>query len=538
MQEDKMKITRRQLRRIIEQSSTPSKATHWGSAGTLDSGAPEEDRYGVSPQAAGKKVGQAANPKHAYRTFGPILQDITRRVGINAAMGTIKSMKGKSGALFKYYTLDAGMQGMMMALMDLGAAQSKGVTSDELKAKGLGEFTFESCTGANKYAIVDLDRGRVLIKDTVKFVTGKSDIKPESLGLLDAVVCLMNNPTGKPLEEGLGNLRVEGHTDSDGSDDMNMRLSNARAKSIAEYLIQAGMAADRVSSVGFGETRPIADNRTSSGKAKNRRVEFHLTAVEDSAIRNMLARSLDMPKLSQPMTSQHPDFPPELKINEGNKMKITRRQLNLIINEAADADGDGALSSAELRRLADELEKDSSVDPVDKLVAYIQTVTPEDEIGLSEVEDMLRSEGHSAEKIDSILEDPRLDQYYDALEDIFAPGGGHFPIREGNKIKITRRKLRQLINEAVGRLPTSNITHGPGVDGSEGMHTINSKEEAQMYVDQIMSALTISQKDLAAGNKGKNNSKCDQQDEALLNDLMAKMDAGNYPFDIPLGIRS
>jgi len=59
-----------------------------------------------------------------------------------------------------------------------------------------------------------------------------------------------------------------------------------------------------------------------------------------------------------------------------------------------------------------------------------------------------------------------------------------------------------------------------------------------MYVDQIMSALTISQKDLTAGNKGKNNSKRDQQDEALLNDLMTKMDAGNYPFDIPLGIRS
>jgi len=190
-----MKITRRQLRRIIEQSSTPSKATHWGSAGTLDSGAPEEDRYGVSPQAAGKKVGQAANSKHAYRTFGPILQDIARRAGVRATMEIVRNMKGKTGALFKYYTNDAAMKGMMMSLMDMSGAQSKGVTSYELKAKGLGEFTFESCTGANKYAIVDLDRGRVLIKDTVKFVTGKSDIKPESLGLLDAVVCLMNNPT-------------------------------------------------------------------------------------------------------------------------------------------------------------------------------------------------------------------------------------------------------------------------------------------------------------------------------------------------------
>ena len=53
-----------------------------------------------------------------------------------------------------------------------------------------------------------------------------------------------------------------------------------------------------------------------------------------------------------------------------------------------------------------------------------------------------------------------------------------------------------------------------------------------------MSALTVSQKDLATGNKGKNDTQRDQQDEALLNDLMLKMDLGIYPFDIPLGIRS
>tara|TARA_B100000700_G_scaffold331073_1_gene461181 strand:- start:564 stop:869 length:306 start_codon:yes stop_codon:yes gene_type:complete len=101
-------------------------------------------------------------------------------------------------------------------------------------------------------------------------------------------------------------------------------------------------------------------------------------------------------------------------------------------------------------------------------------------------------------------------------------------------MKITRRQLREIIKEELGRLPKSSIAHGPG----KGMRTINSKEEAQSYVDQLMSALTVSPKDLATGNKGKNDTQRDQQDEALLNDLMLKMDLGIYPFDIPLGIRS
>ena len=101
-------------------------------------------------------------------------------------------------------------------------------------------------------------------------------------------------------------------------------------------------------------------------------------------------------------------------------------------------------------------------------------------------------------------------------------------------MKITRKQLRQIIKEELGKLPKRSIAHGPG----EGiMHTINNEKEAIMYRDEIMSALTISQKDLTTGNKGKNDTR-DQQDEALLNDLMSKMDVGIYPFDIPLGIRS
>jgi outer membrane protein OmpA-like peptidoglycan-associated protein len=66
---------------------------------------------------------------------------------------------------------------------------------------------------------------------------------------------------------------VEGHTDSSGKPAYNMKLSQERAKNVMDYLIQQGVAADRITSVGFGETRPIGDNKTKAGRALNRRVD-------------------------------------------------------------------------------------------------------------------------------------------------------------------------------------------------------------------------------------------------------------------------
>ena len=126
-------------------------------------------------------------------------------------------------------------------------------------------------------------------------------------------------------------------------------------------------------------------------------------------------------------------------------MRISKRQLRKIIREEAD------MVSAAL-----------SSDPVDKLIAYIQTLTPDDEIGLSEVGEMLRNQGHSAEKIDSIVEDPRLDQYYDALEDIFAPGR----VQNENRMKVTKRQLRKIIAEVIEDSPALNeadMTNDPRV---------------------------------------------------------------------------
>ena len=71
-------------------------------------------------------------------------------------------------------------------------------------------------------------------------------------------------------------LAIEGHTDSQGDDAMNLDLSKRRAKRAMDYLISKGISKDRLSSEGFGETRPVADNSTSEGRAQNRRVEFRI----------------------------------------------------------------------------------------------------------------------------------------------------------------------------------------------------------------------------------------------------------------------
>jgi len=72
-------------------------------------------------------------------------------------------------------------------------------------------------------------------------------------------------------------VTVEGHTDSKGSDQYNQRLSERRANAVRQYLIQKGIASARIRVVGYGEKRPIADNKTDQGRAINRRAEFEVT---------------------------------------------------------------------------------------------------------------------------------------------------------------------------------------------------------------------------------------------------------------------
>jgi len=121
-----------------------------------------------------------------------------------------------------------------------------------------------------KYKLVVVTKNKIELKQTVYFAYNKTRIKPVSYPLLNEVAqALEDNPTIK--------VRIEGHTDSRGSDKYNLKLSDGRASSVRTYLIRKGVAEDRMVSKGYGETKPIADNRTKAGRAQNRRVEFVIT---------------------------------------------------------------------------------------------------------------------------------------------------------------------------------------------------------------------------------------------------------------------
>ena len=72
------------------------------------------------------------------------------------------------------------------------------------------------------------------------------------------------------------NLTIAGYTDSQGSADINLKLSQARATAIKSYLVKRGIAKESLNTVGYGESKPIADNNTRSGRAKNRRIEIYI----------------------------------------------------------------------------------------------------------------------------------------------------------------------------------------------------------------------------------------------------------------------
>ncbi|WP_421813236.1 OmpA family protein [Flagellimonas sp.] len=104
---------------------------------------------------------------------------------------------------------------------------------------------------------------------TILFDTGKSSIKAESTSVMVDIIQILNEyPTAK--------FTVEGHTDSVGSESLNQKLSEERANSVRDFLIDKGIDADRLSAIGYGEAKPIATNNTRAGRTQNRRVEINL----------------------------------------------------------------------------------------------------------------------------------------------------------------------------------------------------------------------------------------------------------------------
>lgn len=153
-----------------------------------------------------------------------------------------------------------------------------------------GELVFKGCPDTDKDGIADNEdrcptaKGSIenkgcpeipkvdiqkitLIAGKIYFETNSDKLKLISNSALDDLAEILKR------NEGI-NLTIEGHTDSDGEDEYNVKLSQERTQSVKNYLISKGISEERLIPIGYGETKPIADNKTNAGKAKNRRVEL------------------------------------------------------------------------------------------------------------------------------------------------------------------------------------------------------------------------------------------------------------------------
>jgi outer membrane protein OmpA-like peptidoglycan-associated protein len=114
----------------------------------------------------------------------------------------------------------------------------------------------------------------VKFESGILFETGQSSLKPEAQHDLGEFAKILTKYPDT-------NLTIEGFTDSVGNDAYNRKLSQQRADAVVAYLSQAGVARARLVSEGLGETRPVANNASEAGRAKNRRVEIHIDANEE-----------------------------------------------------------------------------------------------------------------------------------------------------------------------------------------------------------------------------------------------------------------
>jgi outer membrane protein OmpA-like peptidoglycan-associated protein len=115
----------------------------------------------------------------------------------------------------------------------------------------------------------DIDEGSAVVLENIFFEFNKTTLLPASFPELDKVVSFI-------IDNDIKMIEISGHTDSEGSDSYNQKLSEGRAAAVVTYLASKGVNPDRLLAVGYGEGRPIDSNQTEQGQAQNRRVEFTL----------------------------------------------------------------------------------------------------------------------------------------------------------------------------------------------------------------------------------------------------------------------
>ncbi|MBN2802338.1 MAG: OmpA family protein [Deltaproteobacteria bacterium] len=180
-----------------------------------------------------------------------------------------------SGALSGTFTSDE--EGKILAEADAGkvtvTVDSESYLYKQMEAEVVNDTNTRlefQLKAKPKKSLVIVKKNMINIKKKIHFKVGSDEIDSSSFDLMDEIAdIIVRNPQ-------ITSIEVQGHTDDRGARTFNIDLSQKRAESVVNYLVTAGVARGRLSAKGFGPDKPVAPNITSTGRAKNRRVEFHI----------------------------------------------------------------------------------------------------------------------------------------------------------------------------------------------------------------------------------------------------------------------
>ena len=117
---------------------------------------------------------------------------------------------------------------------------------------------------------VRIDESQIRILQQIQFETNRARLHRSAIPILEEVLSVLQ------ANQQIHRVRIEGHTDSRNTEEYNLDLSQRRAQTVVDWLVEHGVEQDRLEPRGFGESRPVEDNRTRAGRYANRRVEFHI----------------------------------------------------------------------------------------------------------------------------------------------------------------------------------------------------------------------------------------------------------------------
>ena len=251
----------------------------------------EENHSGEMSEARGRIVGLEEELKTTRDDLGAleaklaqVETDYTKRfeqgaADLNEARAQLEAATADKAALKEQITEARGRITSLEETLreEQAAAEAALVASQQETVKALGDlkalYTRYSALGGR-----ESDRGMLLslADDELRFASGMAVLPTGELPSLDRIAALLT-------EYPRLTARIEGHTDNAGPDEINQTLSQARADAVVQALVDRGVAAERLSAEGVGESRPIADNATADGRRQNRRVEVYVIDTTTTA---------------------------------------------------------------------------------------------------------------------------------------------------------------------------------------------------------------------------------------------------------------